>query len=105
MLRVFAKKEGIPQPHRFADALAINHRSADMSPKQRVMIEFALKVASSSSAVTEADFDTLYAAGWSKAAAWDIGAVTSFFGMSNRLASFSALEPNEEFHSIGRPKA
>lgn len=105
MLRVHAKKESIARPQHFADALAINYRCAETTPKHRAMLEFALKVSSSSSEVSQADFDVLYAAGWSKAAAWDIGAITAFFAMSNRLASFSALEPNDEFHTIGRPKA
>ena len=85
-----------------ADQLAINYRKADITAKQATMLEFALKVATNSVAVDDADFERLSAAGFDDDAIWDIGAIAAFFAMSNRLANFSSIRPNAEFYSLGR---
>lgn len=85
-----------------ADQLAINYRKADITPRQTVMLEFALKVAANSVAVDDADFERLSDAGFDEDAIWDIGAIAAFFAMSNRLANFSSIRPNAEFYSMGR---
>jgi uncharacterized peroxidase-related enzyme len=100
ILRVYEKKP------RLADELAVNHRKADLAPRQRAMIEFALKVAQRSAEIEEADFAALRAVGFTDEDAWDIGAIAAFFAMSNRLANLSDLRPNDEFYLMGRqPKA
>lgn len=100
ILRIRAK-----QPH-VADQVAINYRKADISERQRVMLEFALRVATASHTVTEADYAALATAGFTDDEAWDIVAIASFFAMSNRLANAFAIGPNPEFYLLGRlPKA
>jgi uncharacterized peroxidase-related enzyme len=96
ILRVYEKKP------RLADELAVNHRRADLTPRQRAMVEFALKVARRSPEIEDADFAALRAAGFSDEDAWDIGAIAAFFAMSNRLANMTDLQPNEEFYLMGR---
>jgi uncharacterized peroxidase-related enzyme len=85
-----------------ADQVAINYRKADLTPRQTAMLDFALKVATESHLVGEADFERLRAHGFSDADAWDIGAIAAFFAMSNRLANMSAMRPNDEFYLLGR---
>jgi uncharacterized peroxidase-related enzyme len=85
-----------------ADQVAINHRKADLTPRQRAMLDFALKVATRSHEVGEADLATLRAAGFDDDAIWDIGAIAAFFAMSNRLASLAGMPPNDEFFLMGR---
>ncbi len=85
-----------------ADQVAINYRKADLTPRQTAMLDFALKVATDSHLVGEADFERLRAHGFSDADAWDIGAIAAFFAMSNRLANMSAMRPNDEFYLLGR---
>ena len=100
ILRIYEKKPLV------ADQVAVNHRKADISPRQRAMLDFALKVCTASHTVEEADFEVLRAHGFSDDDIWDIGAITAFFGLSNRLANLSAMRPNDEFYLLGRvPRA
>ena len=100
ILRIYEKKPLI------ADQVAINHRKADISPRQRAMLDFAMKVCQHSDQVEEADFTALHAHGFDDEDIWDIAAITAFFGLSNRMASFSGMMPNPEFYLMGRaPKA
>ena len=100
ILRIRAKNPLI------ADQVAVNYRKADITPKQRAMLDFAMKVCLHSDAIGETDFGALQAHGFSDEDAWDIAAITAFFGLSNRMASFSNMLPNAEFYLMGRtPKA
>ena len=100
ILRIYEKKPLV------ADQVAINHRKADISPRQRAMLDFALKVCNQSHEVEDADFAALHAHGFNDEDIWDIAAITAFFGLSNRMASFSGMMPNPEFYLMGRaPKA
>jgi len=85
-----------------ADQVAINHRKADITPRQRAMLDFAMKVALESHKVDEADLAALATDGFSKDEAWDIAAIAAFFAMSNRLANVSSMRPNDEFYLMGR---
>jgi uncharacterized peroxidase-related enzyme len=85
-----------------ADQVAINHRKADITPRQRAMLDFAMKVALESHRVDDADLAALAKDGFSKDDAWDIAAIAAFFAMSNRLANVSSMRPNDEFYLIGR---
>ncbi len=100
ILRIYEKKPLV------ADQVAINHRKADISPRQRAMLDFALKVCNHSDQVEDADFAALHTHGFDDEDIWDIAAITAFFGLSNRMASFSGMMPNPEFYLMGRaPKA
>ena len=100
ILRIYEKKPLV------ADQVAINHRKADISPRQRAMLDFALKVCQHSDEVEEADFTELHAHGFSDEDIWDIAAITAFFGLSNRIANVTGMMPNPEFYLMGRvPKA
>lgn len=100
ILRVYEKKPLI------ADQVAVNHRKADITPRQRAMLDFALKVCNDSAAIEDADFRALHAHGFSDEDIWDIGAITAFFGLSNRMANLTAMRPNDEFYLLGRvPRA
>ncbi|MCZ2135447.1 MAG: peroxidase-related enzyme [Burkholderiales bacterium] len=96
ILRVYTKNP------RIADQVAINHRKAEITPKQRAMLDFALKVCLHSNAIDEADFAALRTHGFSDDDIWDIGAISAFFGLSNRLANLSSMQPNDEFYLMGR---
>ncbi|HNG88280.1 peroxidase-related enzyme, partial [Accumulibacter sp.] len=85
-----------------ADQVAVNYRKADLTPRQRTMLDFALKVALRSAEVGEADFAALRERGFSEEDIWDIGAVAAFFAMSNRLANMTSMRPNDEFFLLGR---
>ena len=85
-----------------ADQVAVNHRKADISPRQRAMLDFAMKVCLNADQIEDADFDALQAHGFSDEDAWDIAAITAFFSLSNRMASFSNMQPNPEFYLMGR---
>lgn len=85
-----------------ADQLASNYRKADITPRQRAMLDFALKVSLRAQEVDESDFARLHAHGLSDADIWDIGAITAFFGMSNRLVNMASIRANEEFFGMGR---
>ena len=96
ILRIYEKKPLV------ADQVAINWRKADITPRQRAMLEFALKVCQRSQEVDEADFAALREHGFDDEDAWDIAAITAFFGMSNRLANATGMRPNSEFYLMGR---
>ena len=96
LLRIYEKKSLV------ADQVAVNYRKADISPRQTAMLEFALKVCNQSSEITEADFEKLSQHGFSDEDMWDIGAITAFFGLSNRMANMSGMMPNPEFYLLGR---
>ncbi|MEY2771773.1 MAG: hypothetical protein RIQ38_2192 [Pseudomonadota bacterium] len=96
ILRIYEKKPLV------ADQVAVNHRKADISPRQRAMLDFALKVCTASDQVDEADFQALQAHGFDNEDIWDITAITAFFGLSNRMASVTGMMPNPEFYLMGR---
>jgi uncharacterized peroxidase-related enzyme len=96
ILRIYEKKPLV------ADQVAVNYRKADITPRQRAMLDFAMKVCLRSSEVEESDFAALHAHGFSDEDIWDIAAITAFFGLSNRMASFSNMQPNPEFYTMGR---
>ncbi|MBU6436172.1 MAG: peroxidase-related enzyme, partial [Betaproteobacteria bacterium] len=85
-----------------ADPLATNYRKADITPRQKAMLDFALKVCTASYAIDEADFTRLREHGFSDEDIWDIGAITAFFGLSNRMANLTSMRPNDEFYLLGR---
>lgn len=85
-----------------ADQIAVNYRKADITPRQKAMLDFAMKVALDSAAVGDADYDILHQHGFSDEDIWDIGAVTAFFGLSNRMANMTGMRPNDEFYLMGR---
>jgi uncharacterized peroxidase-related enzyme len=85
-----------------SDQIATNYRKADVTPRQKLMLAFALKISNSAGAITDEDFDLLTGAGFSTEDVWDIAAVTAFFGMSNRMANFTSMRPNDEFYAMGR---
>ncbi len=87
---------------KLADQLATNWRKADLTPRQRAMIGFAMKVALDSRAVDDHDFRELHAHGFDDEDAWDIAAIAAFFAMSNRLANTFGMMPNDEFYLMGR---
>jgi uncharacterized peroxidase-related enzyme len=89
-----------------ADQLAVNYRKSDINPRQRAMLDFAMKVCTRSQEINDADFDALRPHGFDDEDIWDIAAITAFFGLSNRMASFAGMQPNEEFYLMGRvPRA
>jgi uncharacterized peroxidase-related enzyme len=96
ILRIYEKKPLV------ADQVAINYRKADISPRQSAMLDFAMKVCLHSNQINDADFAALQAHGFDDEDAWDIAAITAFFGLSNRMASFSGMMPNPEFYLMGR---
>ena len=96
ILRIYEKKPLV------ADQVAVNYRKADITPRQRAMLDFAMKVCLRSHEIDEADFPPLHAHGFSDEDIWDIAAITAFFGLSNRMASFSNMLPNPEFYVMGR---
>ena len=85
-----------------ADQVAINYHKADITPRQRAMLDFAMKVCQRSHEINDADFEPLHAHGFDDEDAWDIAAITAFFGLSNRMASFASMQPNPEFYLLGR---
>jgi len=96
LLRIYEKKPLV------ADQVAVNYRKADITPRQRAMLDFAMKVCERSHEVNEHDFIALYNHGFNDEDIWDIAAITAFFGLSNRMASFSNMQPNPEFYLLGR---
>ena len=85
-----------------ADQVATNWRRADLSDRQRAMLSFALKVALHSAEIVDSDHEELRAVGWTDDDIWDIAAIASFFALSNRMANFAAVRPNDEFYGLGR---
>ncbi len=96
LVRVYSKNPLL------ADQVAINYRKADITPRQRAMLDFAVKVALRAQEIDDADFAKLREHGFSDEDAWDIGAISAFFGMSNRLANMTSMRPNDEFYLMGR---
>jgi uncharacterized peroxidase-related enzyme len=96
ILRIRAKNPLI------ADQVAINHRKADLTPREKAMLDFAVKVAARSHEIDDTDYEALKAHGFSDDDAWDIAAIAAMFAMSNRLANAFSIRPNEEFHLMGR---
>jgi uncharacterized peroxidase-related enzyme len=85
-----------------ADQLAVNYRKANISPRQRAMLDLAMKVSLDAANVTEEDFAVLQVHGFDNDAIWDICAITAFFGLSNRMANVTSMQPNIEFYTLGR---
>lgn len=85
-----------------ADQVAVNYLKADITPRQKAMLDFAMLVAMDSGSVGQADIDYLLELGFSEDDVWDIGAVAAFFAMSNRMANLTAMRPNDEFYAMGR---
>jgi len=96
ILRVRAKNPLI------ADQVAINYRKADLTPRQKAMLDFAMKVSQRSGEVGDADYALLQEHGFTGEDCWDIAAISAFFGMSNRLANSLSMRPNDEFYRLGR---
>ncbi|MDZ4103945.1 MAG: peroxidase-related enzyme [Hydrogenophaga sp.] len=96
ILRIYEKKPLV------ADQVAVNHHKADITPRQKAMLDFAMKVCLASHEINDDDFAPLHAHGFSDEDIWDIAAITAFFGLSNRMASFSNMQPNPEFYVMGR---
>jgi uncharacterized peroxidase-related enzyme len=96
ILRIYEKNPFI------ADQLAVNHRKADVTPRRRAMLDFAMKVAGRSGEIDEGDYAALRAHGFTDEDAWDIAAIAAFFAMSNRLANMTGMRPNDEFYLMGR---
>ncbi len=96
ILRIRAKNPLI------ADQVAINYRKADITPRQKAMLDFAMKVSADAQRISEDDFAALSPHGFSDDDIWDIAAISAFFALSNRLANFTGMRPNEEFYLMGR---
>ena len=96
ILRVYEKNQLV------ADQVATNFRKADITPRQRAMLAFALKVATDSAAIEPSDFEPLRTHGFSDEDIWDIGAIAAFFALSNRMANLISMRPNDEFYLLGR---
>jgi uncharacterized peroxidase-related enzyme len=96
ILRIRAKNPLI------ADQIAVNYRKADITPRQRAMLDFAMKVSRNAEAISEADFGEISSCGFSDDDLWDIAAIAAFFALSNRIANVTAMRPNDEFYLMGR---
>ncbi len=96
ILRIYEKKPLV------ADQVAVNYRKADITPRQKAMLDFAMKVSQRSHEVDEADFAMLRSHGFDDEDIWDIGAISAFFGLSNRMANLTGMRPNDEFYLMGR---
>jgi uncharacterized peroxidase-related enzyme len=96
ILRIRAKNPQI------ADQIAVNYRKADITPRQRAMLDFAMKVSTEAQKISEADFATVAGHGFSDDDIWDIAAIAAFFALSNRMANVTAMRPNDEFYMMGR---
>jgi uncharacterized peroxidase-related enzyme len=95
-LRILAKN-----PH-IADQITANWRQADVTPRQRAMLDLAVKITVDSAGIDEEDFERLRGHGFTNRDIWDIGAIAGFFNFSNRMANLAALRPNPEFYTMGR---
>lgn len=96
ILRIRAKNALI------ADQVAINYRKADITPRQKAMLDFGMKVSARAHEVNDEDFATLQAHGFTQDDIWDIAGIASFFGLSNRMANVTSMRPNDEFFTLGR---
>ncbi|EJN60103.1 peroxidase-related enzyme [Halogranum rubrum] len=98
LLRIYSKNP------KLADQLVANYRQADVSERQLVMLDVAVKLTEEPAKVTERDIEDLREVGYSEEAIWDIASVTAFFNLSNRMAMFADMRPNDEFHGMARAK-
>jgi uncharacterized peroxidase-related enzyme len=96
LLRIYAKQPML------ADQVAVNHKKADITPRQMAMLDYAVKVCLDSQNVGEGDYAALRIHGFDDEDIWDIAAISAFFGMSNRLANAFSMRPNDEFYLMGR---
>jgi uncharacterized peroxidase-related enzyme len=96
LLRIYAKQPLL------ADQIATNHHKADITPRQKAMIDFGLKVSNNAGEIGDEDFKAMKAHGFDEEDIWDIGAITAFFGLSNRMANLTAMRPNDDFYNMGR---
>ena len=96
ILRIYAKDPLV------ADQVAVNYRKADITPRQKAMLAFAMKVATESVTIDDADFARLHQHGFCDEDIWDIGAIAAFFALSNRMANLISMRPNDEFYAMGR---
>jgi uncharacterized peroxidase-related enzyme len=96
ILRIRAKNPQI------ADQIAVNYRKADITPRQRAMLDFAMKVSTEAHSISEADFSAVASHGFSDDDIWDIAAISAFFALSNRMANVTGTRPNDEFYLMGR---
>ncbi|MBT5110309.1 MAG: peroxidase-related enzyme [Rhodospirillaceae bacterium] len=96
ILRIRAKNSLI------ADQVAVNYRKADITPKQMAMLDFAMKVSNDAKSICDVDFETLRSHRFTDEDIWDIAGITAFFGLSNRMANFTSMRPNDEFYAMGR---
>ena len=85
-----------------ADQIAVNYRKADITPRQKAMLDFAMKVSTEAHKISEADFTDIASHGFSDDDVWDIAAISAFFALSNRMANVTAMRPNDEFYMMGR---
>lgn len=85
-----------------ADQVAVNYRKADITDRQKAMLDFAMKVSNEANAISDDDFDRLKSHGFTDEDIWDIAGITAFFGLSNRMANFTSMRPNDEFYTMGR---
>lgn len=96
ILRIYAKNSQV------ADQVAVQHRKADITERQKVMLDFAVKLARTPEALIETDYQNLRDHGFSDEDIWDVGAITALFGLSNRMAHLTDMRPNDEFYLMGR---
>jgi uncharacterized peroxidase-related enzyme len=96
ILRIRAKNPQI------ADQIAVNYRKADITPRQRAMLDFAMKVSAEANKISEQDFTDVASHGFGNDDIWDIAAIAAFFALSNRMANVTAMRPNNEFYMMGR---
>ena len=96
LVRIYAKQPLL------ADQIAVNHSKADITPRQKAMLDFAVKVCLESERVDDEDFAALRVHGFDDEDVWDIAAITAFFGLSNRVANVTRMRPNDEFYLMGR---
>ena len=85
-----------------ADQVAVNYRKADITPRQKAMLDFAMKVSARAHEVDDHDFETLRQHGFDQDDIWDIAGIAAFFGLSNRMANVTSMRPNDEFYGMGR---
>ena len=96
ILRIYAKDSKI------SDQIATDYTKADITEKQKVMLDFAVKTATNAAKISATDLEQLRTYGFSENDIWDIGAITALFALSNRMASLAAMRPNDEFYTMGR---
>jgi uncharacterized peroxidase-related enzyme len=96
ILRIRAKNPQI------SDQIAVNYRKADITPRQKAMLDFAMKVSTEAQTISEADCAAVASHGFNDDDIWDIAAISAFFALSNRMANVTAMRPNDEFYMMGR---